>query len=55
MNKEIDHPITSSNIKIHEKTFPENDPERKVFKNKRLLYKLWKIKYLLDKPKPPFG
>ena len=55
MHKETDHPVTSSNIKIPEQTFPENDPEWKVFKNKQLFYKLRKIKYLLDEPKPPFG
>ena len=27
MNKETDHPITSSNMKIPEQTLPENDPK----------------------------
>ena len=36
INKETDHSITSSNIKTPKQTFPENDPEWKVFKNKSL-------------------
>ena len=32
LNKETDHLITSSNIKIPEQAFPENDQEWKVFK-----------------------
>ena len=36
MNKETHYSITSSNIKIPEQTFPENDSAWKVFKNKGL-------------------
>ena len=36
MNKETDHSITYSNIKIPKQAFPENDPAWKVLKNKGL-------------------
>ena len=36
INKEADHSLTSSNIKTPQQTFPENEPEWKVFKNKGL-------------------
>ena len=35
INEETDHSITSNN-KTPEQTFPENDPEWKVFKNEGL-------------------
>ena len=39
INKKTDHSITSSNTKTPEQTFPENDPEWKVFK--KLWSSLW--------------
>ena len=49
MNKETDHSITSSNIKIPEQTFPENDQEWKVFKNKGLHFSHPNINSILPK------
>ena len=49
MNKETDHSITSSNIKIPKQTFPENDPEWKVFKNKGLHFGHLIINSILSK------
>ena len=36
INKGTDHSLTSSNIKTPQQTFPENETEWKVFKNKGL-------------------
>ena len=49
INKETDHSITSSNIKIPEQTFPENDLVWKVFKNKSLHFGHLNIKSILPK------
>ena len=49
INKETDHSITSSNIKIREQTFPENYPEWKVFKNKGLHFGHLNINSILPK------
>ena len=48
-NKEVDHSITSSNIKIPEQTFPESDPGWTVFKNKGLHFGCLNIKSILPK------
>ena len=49
MNKETDHSITSSNIKITEQAFPENDPEWKVLKSKGLDLGYLNINSILQK------
>ena len=49
INKETDHSVTSSNIKILEQTFPENDQEWKVFKNKGLHFSHPNINSILPK------
>ena len=49
INKETDHSITSSNIKIPKQTFPETDPEWKVFRNKGLHFRHLNINSILPK------
>ena len=49
MNKEKDHWITSSNIKIPEQAFPENDPEWNVLKSKGLHLAYLNINSILQK------
>ena len=49
MNTETDHSITSSNIKIPEQIFPENDPAWKVFKNKSIHFGYLNINSILPK------
>ena len=49
MNKETDHSITYSTIKILKQTFPENDPAWKVFKNKGLHFGHLNINSILPK------
>ena len=49
MNKEIDQSITSSNIKIPEQKFPENDSAWKVFQNKGLHFGHLRINSILPK------
>ena len=49
MNKEIDQSITSSNTKISEQKFPENDSAWKVFQNKGLHFGHLRINSILPK------
>ena len=53
INKEIDHSIKSPNNKTPEKTFPEHDPERKVFKNNDLHFRHLNINSILPKIEQP--
>ena len=48
-NKETHHSITSSNIKTPKQTFPENNPEWKVFKYKGLHFGHLNINSILPK------
>ena len=49
MNKGTDHSIPSSNIKIPEQIFPENNPACKVFKNQGLHFGHLNINSILPK------
>ena len=49
LNKETDHSMTSSNIKLAKQTFPENDPKWKVFKSKGLHFGHLSINSILPK------
>ena len=51
INKETDYSITCSNNKTPKQTFPENDPEWKVFKNKGLHFGHLNINSILRKIK----
>ena len=49
MNKETDHSVSSSNIKVPKQRFPEHDPPQRVFKNKGLHFGYLNINRIFPK------